>query len=288
VAVALAVILTAAHPPVAAWAEPPEGCTLAWQDEFNQLSIGDPGSGARWLPYFARWGVRHLAANQDQAAKVADIEQTAHRQVVADVLEHAGFGSRQSGILARVTDGVLELRAFKLPAHLVPDFWGLPYVGAMVSGETAYAQRYGYWEVRLRLDNVSAGQHFAVWLLPKDGSWPPEIDMLEAVGQNSDAIFMNAHGQPAPMPITQVAAPLASHRWITVGFQWTTTTMRWTLDGKTVREQANFVDRQELYFLMSWEISDRWTGPTRPSTVWPAQVSVDYVRIYRIGEPTPP
>jgi hypothetical protein len=262
-------------------AEPPAGYTLAWHDEFDHLSVGGPKSGATWMPYFVRWGVRNLSGNQDKAAKTADSELTAKGNPVGDLLQQAGLGNKQNGILDSVSDGALQMRAFKLPQHLTADFWNLPYVAAMVSAEHGFSQKYGYWEVRLRLDNVSRGDHFAAWLLPTDGSWPPEIDMLEAVGQNPESIFTNGIGRDSNLPLTRVPIDGSPHDWMTIGFLWTPKTMRWTLNGRTVREQENFIHDRSLYFLMTWEVGGQWTGPPTDATTWPAQVSVDYVRIYK-------
>lgn len=274
------VLLTMGFCLEAAWATPPQGYRLIWHDEFDSLSVGPPSSKANWSPYFVRWAVRYLAGNQDEAIKMGDKEAALGGSSVADVLARAGMGSPQAGVLYGLQDGTVQLRAYPLPDELVSQFQGFHYVASMISGEKSHAQTYGYWETRIRLDNVSRGQHFAVWLLPKDGAWPPEIDLLEAVGQHPHSIFVNAHGQHSQQPITQVQTK-ASPDWITVGFLWTPTLMRWTIDGSVVREQANYINDHKLYLLMSWEIADRWTGPPDASTRWPARVSVDYVRIYQ-------
>jgi serralysin len=119
----------------------------------------------------------------------------------------------------------------------------------------------------------------AIWLLPDDNSWPPEIDMLEVVGQHQDLIFVNAHGSGRTMTTHQVSS--ITDDWYVVGFLWTPTTMRWTINGKVVREHPNFITGKNLYMLMSWEIGSNWPGKPNGSTKWPAEVLVDYVRIYR-------
>jgi hypothetical protein len=274
--------------PAIASAEPPPDYRLAWHDEFDRLSIGPPGSTANWLPYFVRWGARHLPANQDQAIKMADGETASDGATVADVLERAGVGPHGSGFMHEIRDGALLLRAYSLPAELSSNFWGFRYIGAMVSGEERYSQRHGYWEVRLQLDNVGPGQHFSIWLLPTDGSWPPEIDLLEVVGLHPNTVFLNAHGAKPQLPITSWSDGDLTRNWLTVGFLWTPTVMRWTINGMTRREQPNFIDGQKLYFLMSWEVGDRWSGPPDANSVWPAQSRVDYVRIYQAPDGTEP
>jgi hypothetical protein len=111
-------LLVSSLPPAIVSAEPPPGYRLAWHDEFDKLSIGPPGSTANWLPYFVRWGVRHLAANQDQAIKMADGEAAADGATVADVLEQAGVGPRRSGFIHEIKDGALLLRTYRLPSTL--------------------------------------------------------------------------------------------------------------------------------------------------------------------------
>ena len=278
---AIVTALLMALSPAIASAESPPGYRLLWHDEFDSLSIGDPGSGARWLPYFARFNVRYLAGNEDKGFKMADGEAIESGVTVRDVLKQ-----QRSWPLHEIVDGALVLRAFPLSPALSPRFSGFRYIASMASGEQQHAQLYGYWEVRLRLDNLSRGQHFTAWLLPADGGWPPEIDMLEVIGNEPDTLYINGMGAKQAVPITRRTVPHLTHNWLTVGFLWTPEAMRWTLNGQTVREQPNFIDRQKLYFLMTWEIADRWTGPPDATTVWPAQVSIDYVRIYQAVDGT--
>lgn len=273
-------LLGACCSPATVDAGPPAGYKLAWNDEFDTLSLGTKGSGARWLPYFAGWNVRHLAGNNDQAIKMADFEPTANGRKAGDVLRQAGVAPLPSTYLHEAKGGALALRAYRLPAGLRPQFWNFPYVAGMISSEGSYAQRYGYWEVRLRLENVGRGTHFAVWLLPTDGRWPPEIDLLEVVGQHPNTVFVNAHGESPDRPISQKQVANLAQSWTTVGFLRTPTTMRWTVNGMMVREHNNYTQK-DLYLLMSWEVGTHWAGATSTSTVWPGQVSIDYVRIYR-------
>ena len=57
--------------------------------------------------------------------------------------------------------------------------------------------------------------------------------------------------------------------------------MRWTINGQVVREHPNYINSKDLYMLMSWDIGSNWPGKTDSSTKWPAEVLIDYVRIYQ-------
>lgn len=151
--------------------------------------------------------------------------------------------------LHEVSGGILKLRAFPVRAVYQPVFSGFPFVASMISGERLFAQPYGYWEVRLRVARLGRGHHLAVRLLPTDGSWPPEIDILEVVGQEPWKFHAGAHGAGAGL--SWYCAPNGANGWDVFGFEWTGTVMRWTCEGRVVRAQPNFVHDKAFYFLIS-------------------------------------
>lgn len=258
----------------------PAGYGAVWSDEFDRLALAPAaGTNGVWLPFWGRWNVRHLAGNKDRAVKYADAERLADGRTVGEVLRSDGRWGSGPAFLHDVAGGILKLRAFPLRAVDQPAFRGFPFVASMLSGERLFAQRYGYWETRLRVARLGRGHHLAVWLLPSDGSWPPEIDIMEVVGQEPAKFHAAAHGTGGGL--SWYAAPNGAVGWHTFGFEWTSTTMRWTCEGRIVREQPNFVTDKEFYFLISWEIGSEWPGPTDASTPWPGEIELDYVRIYR-------
>lgn len=260
----------------------PPGYAAVWSDEFDRLALAPAsGTGNVWLPMWGRWNVRHLAGNNDRALKYADAERLADGRLVGEVLRVDGRWGAGPAFLHEVGNGILKLRAFPLRAGDQAGFRGFPFVASMLSGERLFAQRYGYWETRLRVARLGRGHHLAVWLLPTDASWPPEIDIVEVVGQEPAKFHAAAHG--AGGGLRWYDAPNGANGWHVFGFGWTSTVMRWTCEGRLVREQPNFVNDKEFYFLISWEIGSKWPGPTDASTPWPGEIEVDYVRIYRRG-----
>ncbi len=80
----------------------------------------------------------------------------------------------------QVRDGQLILRAEPLPKPL--EVWKerttYHYAASVVTGETVTSQLYGYYEWDAKVSGAR-GTWSALWLLPSDLTWPPEIDVLE-------------------------------------------------------------------------------------------------------------
>lgn len=254
---------------------------LVWSDEFDVLNLSDtPTVPARWLAHFGKWNVRYLGANGDEGVKVSGSTLLPSGRTVFDAL--SSTSAKPGAALHEIADGRLKLRAYPVSDALRPEFWGFPYAASMISGERSFAQRYGYWEIRLRINKIGKGQHFSLWLLPKDGTWPPEIDLLEVVGTKPHEYSANTHlaRGVAPPPMTFYQEPAAADGFHVFGFLRTAEFMRWTTDGKTVRHTPDLVGDTELYLIASWEIGGHWAGKPDASTPWPAEVEIDYVRIY--------
>ncbi len=268
----------------------PDGFELVFEDNFDQLRLmpadgpNDAVNGReddRWQTYFAGWNARFLEGNNDQALKAG-----------AGYRGRGGKSLGENGIrLHEVTDqGTLKLYAYPTPTGLLDQF-EMPYLGGMISGENQHAQTYGYWEVRLRYNSLSTGHHWAIWLIPSDHSWPPEIDMIEVVGSNpenqSDAeyfIFNSILSEDNNDDYTRVLPPRGREAWYTIGFLWDENDMRWFLDGQEVRRRPSLRTDKELYFLVSPEVGGNWVGAPDDSTDWPTEIEIDYVRIYRAAD----
>jgi hypothetical protein len=256
----------------------PAGYELAFEDNFDALTLVDSGEERGWGTHFLTFGVRHLEGNDDKAMKV----DAAYLDQVA-----VGAGQDPDLSLHQITaDGSLKLFGRPTPEALIGQEVGFPYIGGMISGEPLFAQRFGYWEFRVRLHHVPAGAHWAFWLLPDDHSWPPEIDLLEVIGSNpknpeeAGKFFFNSlTGEDDS--ITMLPPPRGLDAWYTIGFLWTEEAMVWLVDGEEVRRRPNLFSDKSLYFLISPEIGDRWPGEPPADAVWPTEVEVDYIRVYR-------
>ena len=195
----------------------PLGYTLEWSDEFDTLSLG-----TRWAHYWTGFNVRQLSGNGDKAFKMRDEEAFNGGPTAGQALREIGLWGDRSRYLHEIVNGQLVLRGYPSPPALRISIWQQPFVASMISGQGTFARRYGYWETKVRFNTVSKGHHFAIWLLPSDNSWPPEIDMVEVVGQDQDKFHFCSHGAGAACVVKHLEPGVnISSDWHTFGFQWT-------------------------------------------------------------------
>lgn len=168
-----------------------------------------------------------------------------------------------------------------------------------VSTQKLQEQTYGKWEIRAKLPG-SQGMWPAIWLLPSDGSWPPEIDIIELVGKEPDTVHHSFHWGPLkdgklPWDLGQTSTD--EHRsedyagtWHDFGLEWTPKGILWTVDGKVthrfgkISKQRALIPDTPMYLIMNLAVGGFWPGPPGQDTQWPSIMEIDSVRIYRLVE----
>ncbi len=164
-------------------------------------------------------------------------------------------------------------------------------------GLKSFSQAYGYFEIRAKMPK---GKGFwpAFWLVPIDGSWPPEIDVVEILGSHtSKAIqtyhFKDPNGKGAKVGHSHSGSDFASG-FHTFGIDWQPDKLIWYVDGKeTYRFASNNITSKPMYLLMNLAVGGHWGGDPDAATPFPSAMEIDYVRVFRRinnGQPddTPP
>ena len=189
-----------------------------------------------------------------------------------------------------VTNGVLDLATKPVPAGIDPSLVdGKPYVSGLLQTAKSFSQFYGYFETRAELP-AGNGVGAAFWLLPADGSWPPELDVMENLGQDPSTVYQTVHGgtSSASVPQQQVAATVArgaASGFHTYGVDWEADKTTFYVDGKqTGQFDTPASMHKPMYMILSdnsTPASDvKWGKPVDGSTPFPADFRVDYVRAY--------
>jgi beta-glucanase (GH16 family) len=109
-----------------------------------------------------------------------------------------------------------------------------PYTSGMVTTFNSFSFTYGYVSVVAKLPG-GAGTWPAIWMLPENGAWPPEIDIMENYGSTNQiqtTVHWGAANTQAYANVTTSANLTTSYN--TYGLLWTPTSLTWYLDGRAV------------------------------------------------------
>lgn len=174
----------------------------------------------------------------------------------------------------RVIDGVLEITAE--PEANLPQ--GMTYRSGMIMSQHLFNQRYGYFEMSAQLPR-GRGMWPAFWMLPTDGSWPPEIDVMEMLGHAPETYYVSLHDRPKGPPLDEVAAIVApdlSAGFHVFGVSWRPDHISFYLDDVLVHESATPTDMNRAMYLVA-NLAVGGAGS------WPGQVESAMPHIFRIA-----
>lgn len=201
-------------------------------------------------------------------------------------------------------DGALNLEVLNTPAPRSPE--GLTQSTGMVNSMNKFAFKYGYIETRVMVPDC-AGCWPAFWIVPEDGSWPPEIDIIEYMNfpvyhpryphtvfhysidapQDDTQGFEHQVRQPEGKPeewqqwlVTRPAGWNADMvgQWHTYGLLWTPDRAEVCIDGKlgATVTGASKLPQQSMYLIYQMAIGmpDQGVPPEHSA------MKIDYLRVY--------
>ncbi len=172
----------------------------------------------------------------------------------------------------RVAGGLLSLTATRQQTH------GEPFSSGMIQSNGRFDFLYGEVVVRAKVP-AGYGTWPALWLLPADGSWPPEIDILEAWGWTPDEIreSLFTPGDDAGVH-RDVAVPGLSSGFHNFAVDWEPGVISWFIDGRLELRLDADVDTP-MYPIANLAVSAPPSDLT--SGVFPTSFEIKYVRVYR-------
>jgi len=196
----------------------------------------------------------------------------------------------------RVADGKLVIRArperhpkakdtAKFNGKILP----VPYQAGAIHSKGKFEVTHGYIEARLK---VPKGRGFwpAFWLLPKDGAWPPEIDVMEILTSNphrnhvalhygKDWRDHRSHGQWIEK------MPDLSADFHDYGVHWTAEFIDFYFDGKRVKrvtDRAAIKHTEKPMFLLINLGVGAWEKKPDETTIWEKNYyEIDWVRVWK-------
>jgi len=137
------------------------------------------------------------------------------------------------------------------------DLAGKPAVTGQIYSKQA--QLYGYFEMTAKLPSTT-GVGGAFWLLPQDGSWPPELDVMEELGQDPNTIYQTVHGGTSANPGNDQGsvnvAGGSQNGFHTYGVDWEPNTITYYVDGVATRTTATPASMHKpMYMIVSMNSS---------------------------------
>ena len=215
---------------------------------------------------------------------------------------------------AFVKDGMLHIRAIR------EDYQGCQFTSARLVTRGLFSKTYGRFEFRAKLP-AGRGLWPAFWLLPESnsyGGWAAsgEIDVLEARGQIPGVILgslnYGSHWPGNDFTEADFAFPRGQSigGFHTYALEWEPGVMRWYVDDQLYSVKRHWwscskVDASHqgpanppksqinpwpapydkpFYLIMNLAVGGNFLGDPDATTVFPAEMLVDYVRVYdKIG-----
>jgi beta-glucanase (GH16 family) len=192
----------------------------------------------------------------------------------------------------RLTDGKLQLIALK------ESYQGYDYTASVIKTKHALYWRYGRIEASIKLPG-SNGFVPAFWLLPEDeryGWWPSsgEIDIMEYPTNEISKIYGTIHsgaynaftgsgsrGDTIVIPDIESAFHLYAIEWTPdkIGF-FVDDDKYYTFNNDNSGFQTWPFDHP-FYIILNMAVGGGWVGNPTASTVFPAIMEVDYIRVYQ-------
>ena len=195
----------------------------------------------------------------------------------------------------KVEDGLLKICA------LDDGFGGMSFTSARIVTRGKFAFNSGRVEAKVKLPS-GQGIWPAFWMLPEDnvyGTWPVsgEIDIIEMLGQDPNKVYGTVH-YGRYFPNNQMtgndyikSGPNFSEEFHVFSFEWKPDTLTWSVDGVmynqiTRNDIANdfWPFDQDMHFLLNVAVGGNWPGPPNTSTTFPAEMHVDYIRVFQKPE----
>lgn len=160
-----------------------------------------------------------------------------------------------------VENGALALVAQRMPTQGT-DEHGKPKTYTCRSGMvTTYPSvyfRYGYVQVTARLP-FGKGLWPAIWLIPEDGSWPPEIDIAEHWDTRSTVRATLHTGADNAQQYNLVNFPDADQGWHTYTLYWTPSRISVYYDHQLALTTTKDIPRKPMYLLL--DLADENASP---------------------------
>jgi len=194
----------------------------------------------------------------------------------------ASFGPTQTIQAHQIHNGVLTLRADRADPALVGFLNGHAYTSGLINSGRSFGQTFGYFEMRAKLPK-GQGLWPAFWLVPEDGTASHEIDVMEVLGQDTTKIHTTLHQFKGSHRYVsgESRVPDMAEGFHLFGVDWQSDTITWYFDRVPIYRLDTPTDlRKPMFMIINLAAGGPMPGPIGTDTQFPADMLIDYVRVY--------
>lgn len=282
-------------PPLALYLRTPELASL--QPGCNQLELASiKGKTALRRTFFdhfhdfdpehTRWELAYDRPGDSVAAHTHDYN--GEQEVYVDPT-YRGTADRPLGINPfSLEGGHLVITARRLDDKMKSLLHGRLYSSGMLQSSAFFRQTYGYFEASIRIPEGLALWP-AFWMVPATRPSPPELDILEVLGQEPQEIYSTLHWNYRDPKNGHIeckrVVPNSAERSVVYGVLWTPEMIVYFTDRVAVQAiRTHPILRVPMYLILNLAVGGSWPGPVTAETPAEARMVVDWVAAYRLAE----
>lgn len=157
----------------------------------------------------------------------------------------------------------------------------IEFSSGAITTRDMFQQRYGYFEMRASWSG-GKGVWPAFWLLPANGAWPPEIDVVEAHGDKPGIAFQSVHSGSAPSVTLAGTVGGSQETLHAYGVLWMPGRLDFFVDGVKTNSIPETPDmKQPMYLIANLAIGGYWPGYPDPGAAFAATMRIDHIRAWQ-------
>lgn len=207
-----------------------------------------------------------------------------------------GWGNNELQYYTNRTENISVQNGMLIISARQEQYNGSGYTSARIKTQGLFAQKYGRFEARMRLP-YGQGMWPAFWLLGEDidtVGWPNcgEIDVMEFRGQEPTIIHGTVHG-PGYSGINGITKSYElensrfDNEFHVFGIEWGPDYINYYVDNVLYNQitpddvTGNWVFDKPFFIVINLAVGGDYVGSPNADTVFPQNMLVDYVRVYK-------
>ncbi|MBB4568766.1 family 16 glycosylhydrolase [Rhizobium leucaenae] len=243
--------------------------TQTFSDDFNTLSLHQGTQGT--------WDAKYWWAPDKGSSMTGELQWYVN----------PSYAPTASANPFSVSNGVLTISAKPTPDALKSLVDNHDYTSGLLNTHSTFSQTYGYFEMRAEMPH-DQGTWPAFWLLPEDGSWPPELDVVEMRGQEPSTVNVTVHsnatGQHTMQSIpVQVPSTDGFHNY---GVLWDQDQIVWYFDDVAVAHADTPADMHSPMYMVVDLAVGGIAGTPADGLKNGSEMKIDYIKAYSLDDHT--